>query len=68
MARSISVKVATPKVIKALETKLAEIKKDYVNQEANEAKYNKAHEKWAKETAKLALGQITKAEIGRAHV
>ena len=35
--KAISVKIATSKVIKALETKLAEINKDFANQEANEA-------------------------------
>ncbi len=37
MSRAITVKVATPKVIKALETKLATIKKDFAEQGANEA-------------------------------
>ena len=60
--KSISVKIATTKVIKALETKLAEIKKDFANQEANEAKYEKAQKAWAKEVGKLALAQINKAE------
>ena len=60
--KSISVKIATTKVIKALETKLAEIKKDYASQEENEAKYEKAQQKWRKEVAKLAIAQITKAD------
>ena len=60
--KSISVKIATTKVIKALETKLAEVKKDYANQEANEAKYQKAQKAWSKEVAKLAVAQIAKAE------
>lgn len=59
--KAINVKIATTKVIKALETKLAEIKKDYANQEANEAKYEKAKEKWSKEVAKLAIAQMSKA-------
>ena len=41
MSRAITVKVATPKVIKALETKLAIIKKDYAEQASNEAKYER---------------------------
>jgi len=49
MSRAITVKVATPKVIKALETKLATIKSDYANQAQNEAKFDKATEKWKKE-------------------
>ena len=60
--KAINVKIATTKVIKALETKLAEIKKDFANQEANEAKYEKAQKAWAKEVAKLAVAQIAKAD------
>ena len=62
MAKAISVKVATPKVIKALETKLATIKKDYASQEANEAKYQKAVTAWNKEISKVAVANISKAE------
>jgi hypothetical protein len=60
--KAISVKIATPKVIKALETKLDQIKKDKANQKTNEEKFNKAHEKWRKDVAKLALTAINKAE------
>jgi hypothetical protein len=42
--KAISVKIATPKVIKALETRLAELEKNYASQEANEAKHEKAME------------------------
>ena len=62
MARSITVKVATPKVIKALETKLATIKKNYAEQEANEAKYDKARKAWQKELIDYAIANIKKAE------
>ena len=62
MSRAISVKVATPKVIKALETKLVEIKTNYANQEANEAKYEKARKVWQKELADYAVANIKKAE------
>jgi predicted nucleic acid-binding protein len=62
MSRAITVKVATPKVIKALETKLATIKKDYAEQGANEAKFQKAQEKWRKELQQYALDNIKKAE------
>lgn len=70
MARSkaINVKIATTKVIKALETKLAKLQKDKANQKSNEEKYNKAHEKWRKEVGKLALAHINKAENIRANV
>jgi hypothetical protein len=60
--KSISVKIATPKVIKALETKLAQLEKDYTSQEANEGKYNKAMEKWRKELIDYAVANIKKAE------
>ena len=60
--KAISVKIATPKVIKALETKLAELNKNYESQEANEAKYQKAYEKYKKEVTKFAVDRIAKAE------
>ena len=60
--KSINVKIATSKVIKALETKLAQIQKDKANQATNEERFNKAHEKWSKDVAKLALNAINKAE------
>ena len=60
--KAISVKIATSKVIKALETKLAQVEKDYANQEENEAKHEKAMEKWQKEVGKLALTALAKAE------
>ena len=60
--KSISVKIATPKVIKALEVRLAELNTNYANQETNEAKYTKAHEKWKKELIAYAVANIKKAE------
>jgi hypothetical protein len=60
--KSISVKIATPKVIKALETRLAELETNYANQEANEAKYTKAFEKYKKELIAYAVANIKKAE------
>ena len=60
--KSISVKIATPKVIKALEVRLAELETNYANQETNEAKYTKAHEKWKKELIAYAVANIKKAE------
>lgn len=59
--KSISVKIATTKVIKALENKLAQIQKDKANQRSNEEKFKKAEEKYNKEVAKLALAHISKA-------
>ena len=66
--KSINVKIATTKVITALETKLAQLKKDKANQKVNEEKFNKAHEKWRKDVAKLALSAINKAEDLSANV
>jgi hypothetical protein len=60
--KSINVKIATSKVIKALETKLAQLQKDKANQKVNEAKFEKAQKAYNKEIAKLALTQISKAE------
>jgi hypothetical protein len=60
--KAISVKIPTVKVIKALETKLAQLEKDYATQGENEAKYQKAYKAWQKELAKFAVGQISKAE------
>ena len=60
--KAISVKIATPKVIKALEGALAKLETDYASQEANEGKYNKAMEKWRKELFAYAMSNIKKAE------
>ena len=60
--KAISVKIATPKVIKALETALAKLESDYASQEANEAKYEKARKAWQKEITDYAIANIKKAE------
>ena len=65
--KAISVKIATTKVIKALENKLAQIQKDKANQKVNEEKYQKACEKYNKEIAKIALANISKADDLSAH-
>jgi hypothetical protein len=62
MSRAITVKVATPKVIKALETRLAELEKNYASQEANEAKFRKKHDAWKKEIGEWAIKNFSKAE------
>ena len=62
MSRAITVKVATPKVIKALEGRLAKLEKDYAEQTANEAKHTKAYEAWKKEIGKWAIANFSKAE------
>ena len=60
--KAINVKIATTKVIKALETRLAELEANYKKQDENEAKYNKKVEAWKKEIGKWAIGQFSKAE------
>jgi hypothetical protein len=64
MARSkaINVKIQTVKVIKALEASLAKLEKDYLAQEANEAKYQKAYKAWQKEIGKWAIANFSKSE------
>jgi hypothetical protein len=61
MSRAITVKVATPKVIKALEARLAKLESDWSSQEANETKYEKLREKWRKEVQEFAIANIKKA-------
>jgi hypothetical protein len=64
MARSkaINVKIATVKIITALEGALAKLEKDYAAQTSNEAKYQKKVEAWKKEIGKFAIANFTKAE------
>ena len=59
--KAISVKIATPKVIKALEASLAKLEADYASQETNEAKYQKAQDKYNKELIAYATANIKKA-------
>lgn len=61
-SRAISVKVPTPKVIKALETRLAELEKNYANQEANEAKYQKTYKAYQKALGDYAIANFSKAQ------
>jgi hypothetical protein len=60
--KAISVKIATPKIIKALQTSLAKLEADYASQEANEAKYEKLRKAWQKEVSDFAVANIKKAE------
>jgi hypothetical protein len=60
--KAINVKIATPKVIKALETRLAKLEADYTKQDENEAKFQKKVDAWKKEIGKWAIGQFSKAE------
>jgi hypothetical protein len=59
--KAISVKIATPKVIKALQDSLAKLEADYSAQEAKELAYNEAREKWKKELAEFAVANIKDA-------
>ena len=61
MARALTVKVATPKIIHALETKLAQIESDYTNQETLEAGYQLAYEKYRTDLQNYALKHIALA-------
>ena len=61
-SRSITVKVATTKVIAALETKLAQIQNDFVNQYQLEAEFQQDLRAWNKALTEYALANIDKAE------
>jgi hypothetical protein len=63
MARAISVKVATTKVIKALETKLEDSKKAITNNEKKRKDYEKVEKAYSKEVADLVFKHISKAEV-----
>jgi hypothetical protein len=60
--KAINVKIATTKVIKALENKLKQLKLDKENQINNEMKYNKTLEKYNKDIIKIAAANINKWE------
>jgi hypothetical protein len=60
-AKAINVKIATPKIITALEASLAKLEADYATQEANEAKYLKAVEKWKAEVFEFAMANVKKS-------
>jgi hypothetical protein len=60
--KAISVKIATEKVIKALEQALNKLELDYTSQEASEAKYEKAKEAWRKEIGEWAIKNFSKAQ------
>ena len=60
--KAIQVKIPTAKVIKALETKLAQTKANYAKQDENEAKYSKKKEAWQKELGKWAIANFSKSE------
>ena len=59
--KAINVKVPTLKIITALEASLAKLEADYATQEANEAKYLKAVEKWKTEVFEFAMANVKKS-------
>ena len=61
-SRAISVKVPTVKVIKSLETRLAEITKNKADEAKNEEKYLKSYEKYRKDMLDYAVANFKKAE------
>ena len=63
MSRALSVKVATPKVIQALEAKLEAGKKAVTTNEKLRKEYAKVEKAWAKQVAELAIKNISKAEV-----
>jgi len=60
--KAISVKIATVKVINALEGALAKLELDYTTQEAHEANWQKLHDKYKKELVAYAVKHIENAE------
>ena len=63
MARAISVKVSTAKVIKALETKLSDSEKAIATNEKKRKDYEKVTKAWNKEVAELATKHFAKADV-----
>ena len=61
-SKALTVKVSVAKVIKALETKLAQVTKDFASQEASEAKFDKLQEAWKKQASKILVDNFSKAE------
>ena len=59
--KAISVKIATVKVIKALEASLAKLEADYKAQATSETKFEKAKLVWEKEIQDYAIANIKKA-------
>jgi hypothetical protein len=60
--KAINVKIATSKVITALENRLAELEANYKKQDENEAKYQTAIEAWKKDLFAYAIANISKAQ------
>jgi len=60
-SRAISVKVATPKVIAALQTKLAEVQTNYANQGKLQAEFDAAYKQYKEDLTAYAIKHIDKA-------
>jgi predicted nucleic acid-binding protein len=60
--KTMNVKIPTVKVITALESKLTQIKGDYVKQDEYEKQYQKQMDAWRKQVIKFAMDNISKAE------
>ena len=67
-SRAISVKVATPKVISALQTKLATVKSDYANQGLAEEAFQVAYNQYKADLTAYALKHIDLATNFRTNV
>ena len=65
--KAISVKIATAKVITALENKLAELEANYNKQDALEATYQASLNAWKKELFTFAIANIDKAQNVRSN-
>jgi hypothetical protein len=63
MARAISVKVSTAKVIKALEEKLENGAKAITNNEKKRKEHEKVEKAWAKEVAEIVIKQVSKSDV-----
>jgi hypothetical protein len=61
MAKAITAKIATAKVITALKAKLEQVENTYTNQEKLEADFDKNLKVWQEELTQFALDHILKA-------
>jgi hypothetical protein len=61
--KAINVKIATPKVITALTTRLAELEANYKKQDENEAKYQDLYSAWKKELFAFAITKIDRLKM-----
>jgi hypothetical protein len=59
--KAISVKIATVKVIAALEAALEKLELDYATQAAREAEFDKSYDAWKEKLLKVALSKFSEA-------